>query len=82
MIYSTIYVADKEIIAFFEPDVQINLPFAVEAILKHLTDTNVMRIFDDLGLVNITHSDVTLYSLDGDMTTIRLVSDSNVIPSL
>ncbi|MFC5451320.1 hypothetical protein [Paenibacillus aestuarii] len=82
MIYSTIYVADKEIIAFFEPDVQIKLPFAVEAILDNLKDPNVMRIFDELGLVNITHSDVTLYSLNGDMATIRLVSDSNLIPTL
>lgn len=40
--------------------------------MKHLSNAQVRKVFDDIGLVNITNKEVTLFSLDGEMETLRI----------
>ncbi|OPH48292.1 hypothetical protein BC351_38515 [Paenibacillus ferrarius] len=70
MMHTTMIVEGKEVLMFFESVYQDYIHAAVETIKKHLSNAQVKKVFDDLGLVNITSKEVTLYSLDGEMETI------------
>ncbi|MDD9272190.1 hypothetical protein ACFPES_34745 [Paenibacillus sp. GCM10023248] len=70
MNYTKLWVNDKEVLMFYESGHQAYLQRAVETILSHLSNAKVRKIFDDLGLVNITNKEVTLFSLDGEIETI------------
>ncbi|MFD0696078.1 hypothetical protein ACFQZT_18565 [Paenibacillus sp. GCM10027628] len=72
MMHTKIVVAEKEVLIFFEPGVQDKLALVAPTILNHLPDVNVKKIFDDLGLINMTSTEVTLYSHNGDMQTIAI----------
>ena len=70
MIHTRIRVEEKEVLMFYESKYQDHLPVAVETILKHLSNAKIRRLFDDLGLVNITNEEVTLFSLNGEIETL------------
>ncbi|GGA08191.1 hypothetical protein GCM10008018_62290 [Paenibacillus marchantiophytorum] len=70
MMHTKIVVEGKEVLVFFEPNYQGYIHVVAETIIKHLANAQVKKIFDDLGLVNITSQEVTLYSLDGEMETL------------
>ncbi|NQX71023.1 hypothetical protein HQN90_33305 [Paenibacillus alba] len=70
MMHTTMIVEGKEVLMFFDSVYQDDIHAAVETIKKHLSNAQVKKVFDDLGLVNITSKEVTLYSLDGEMETI------------
>ncbi|BFT69283.1 hypothetical protein [Paenibacillus sp. P36] len=70
MIHTRVRVEEKEVLMFYESKHQEHLTVAVETILKHLSNEKIRRVFDDLGLVNITNEEVTLFSLNGEIETL------------
>ncbi|MDU0206207.1 MULTISPECIES: hypothetical protein [Paenibacillus] len=70
MIHTRVRVEEKEVLMFYESKHQDHLPIAVETILKHLSNEKIRKVFDDLGLVNITNEEVTLFSLNGEIETL------------
>ncbi|NOV04459.1 hypothetical protein [Paenibacillus planticolens] len=72
MLHTKMLVEEKEVLMFYESKHQGQLEIAVETILKHLSNDNVRKVFDDLGLVNITNEEITLYSLNGEIETIDI----------
>lgn len=73
MMHTKMLVDEKEVLMFYESKHQVHLQIAVETILKHLSNDRIRKIFDDLGLVNITNEEVTLYSLNGEIETIGII---------
>ncbi|MBP1967352.1 hypothetical protein [Paenibacillus aceris] len=73
MMHTKMLVDKKEVLMFYESKDQVHLQMAVETILKHLSNDRIRKIYDDLGLVNISNEEVTLYSLDGDIETIGII---------
>lgn len=70
MMHTKLLVNDKEVIMFYESKHQDYLQIAVDTILSHLSNAKIRKIFDELGLVNITNREVTLFSLDGEIETL------------
>jgi Cu2+-containing amine oxidase len=68
-----VMVAEKEVYVFFDICDQHIVPAALQTIQTHLSDSQVKKIFDDLGLVNITNREATLFSLDGEMISLPLL---------
>ncbi len=72
MMHAKILVGEKEVLMFFESIYQYHLQIAAQTIMKHLSNAQVRKVFDDIGLVNITNKEVTLFSLDGEMETLLI----------
>ncbi|TXK78362.1 hypothetical protein [Paenibacillus sp. N3.4] len=70
MMHKKMIVEEKEILMFFESIYQDRVQAAVDTIIKHLPNLQIRKIFDELGLVNVTNTEVVLYSLDGDIETL------------
>jgi hypothetical protein len=67
-----VILAEKEVDVFFDMCDQHIVPAALEVIQNHLSDLLVKKIFNDLGLVNVTTREATLFSLDGEMISLPL----------
>lgn len=72
MMHTTVLIGEKEVLMFFDSKYQEYSQRAIETIKKHLVHAQVREVFDNLGLVHTTNAEVTLYSLNGEMETIRM----------
>ncbi|MNI09062.1 hypothetical protein D3C73_621160 [compost metagenome] len=72
MTHMNMMLGDKEVIVFFDSDCKDIVPSAMEMVGKRLSERQVQKIFNILGLVNITEKEATLFSLDGEMVSLAL----------
>jgi hypothetical protein len=72
LIHLKVMVAEKEVYVFFDACDKHVVPAAMRAIQSQLSDSQVKKVFDDLGLVNITDREATLFSLEGEMVSLPL----------
>lgn len=65
-------IEEKEVLIFCDSLDHEYSRRAVETITKHLSNAQVRHVFDNLGLIHTTTTEVTLYSLNGEMETILI----------
>ncbi|NQX64400.1 hypothetical protein [Paenibacillus qinlingensis] len=72
MLHTKVIIGEKEVLIFFESIYQEYSFRAVETITKHLNNAQIREVFNNLGLVHTTNTEVTLFSLNGEMETIPM----------
>ncbi|CAN7224423.1 hypothetical protein LJR153_000828 [Paenibacillus sp. LjRoot153] len=72
MLHTKVVIEEKEVLIFFEAMYQEYSYRAVETITKYLNNAQIREVFDNLGLVHATNTEVTLFSLNGEMETIPM----------